>query len=103
MILTVSIILCIICFIGGLIYGLLPLRQEQQNRIQKTVVDVDGIAVVACVIILILLGADAASWIAIGCVAVGFGIGYIPPLRQWARSQWNFFDVAPTRKHHTRK
>lgn len=100
MILALSIILCILCFAGGLLYGFLPLRQEQQTRAQKTVVDVDGIAVFAFVIILMFLEANTASWIAIACVAVGFGIGRIPALRRWVSSTWVFFEEAKTTAPH---
>jgi dolichol kinase len=91
MLLAVSIISGIVCFIGGAVYGVLPLKEDQQTAQQKTVSRTFGIIIIGLFIILIFLGQDVASWIVIIAALAGFGVGKIPPLRKVLTNRWKFF------------
>lgn len=89
--LALSIISGIVCCAGGLFFGIIPLRENEQTSRQKTLSRTASIVVFGFVIILILLGDNIGSWISIALALVGFGIGRIPPLRRFFSSHWKIF------------
>lgn len=91
MLLALSIVSGVICFLGGAFYGILPLREQELTAKQKTLTQTASIVVFGLVIILILTKQDLASWIAIGATFAGFGVGKIPPLRNFMTSHWKIF------------
>ncbi|MCI1984000.1 MAG: hypothetical protein LKJ47_04405 [Bifidobacteriaceae bacterium] len=91
MALALSIIAGIVCFLGGLFYGILPLREDDMTGKQKTATRTVSIIVFGLVIILIILGDNLGSWIAIGAAFVGFGVGKIPPLQKFFAARWKIF------------
>lgn len=95
---TVSIIVGLICLALGIAMGAMPLKRdkitEQQNKFQQ----LGGMAAVAIVVILMLLHMDAASWIAIGALAVGAAVANIPPLHRYLLK--TFPELRPEEKNH---
>lgn len=93
---TVSIIVGIACLAAGMAMGAMPLRShkmtEQQNKFQQLA----GIAALGAVVILMLLGMDAASWIAIGALAFGAALANVPPVHRWMLKQ--FPELRPQEK-----
>lgn len=103
MTIALSIICGILCFLGGGFFGVIPLREEQQTVQQKTLSRTMSIVVLGIVIILILLGEDVASWIAIAAALVGFGAGKIPPLQAFFTTRWKVFRGKNARTQSPRK
>ncbi|MCI1901168.1 MAG: hypothetical protein LKI93_00305 [Bifidobacteriaceae bacterium] len=89
--LALSIISALICFLGGGFYGILPMKEDKLTGQQKTITRTVSIVVFGLVIILILVGEDLWSWIAIGAAIIGFGIGKIPALRKFFAAHWKIF------------
>lgn len=100
--LVISIGSGIICLLGGLFYGILPVREEDQTANQRMWSRAVALIVFGIVIVLILAKEDAASWIAIAATFAGFGIGKIPLLRNFVRSHWKLMRTKPQKSHKTR-
>ncbi len=85
-------LLTIVCsLIGlawGLIYGLLPKKNDRLTDSQQRWTPVLPLIGAGLVVILILLGRDLASWITIGAMILGLLIGMIPPLNRAALKVW---------------
>ena len=81
-------LLTIVCaLIGlavGLIYGLLPKKNDRLTDRQQRWTPVLSLIGVGLVVILILLGRDLASWVTIGGMVLGLLVGMIPPLHKAA-------------------
>ena len=85
-------LLTIVCaLIGlavGLIYGLLPKKNDRLTDSQQRWTQVLSLIGVGLVVILILLGRDLASWVTIGGMIFGLLVGMIPPLNRAALKVW---------------
>lgn len=85
-------LLAIVCaLIGlavGLMYGLLPKKNNRLTEGQQRWTQVLSLVGVGLVVILILLGRDLASWATIGGMILGLLIGMIPTLNRAALKAW---------------
>ena len=91
MLLALSIISGIVCFLGGVFFGVIPLREEHQSAQQKMLGRTVTIVVLGLIIILIFTKQDLASWLIIVAALAGFGVGKIPLLRKFLSSHWAIF------------
>ncbi|MCH4160144.1 MAG: hypothetical protein LKF41_00825 [Bifidobacterium sp.] len=83
----------------GLFFGALPLRSSEMNDKQQKHSSLVGMVALGIVAVLIIIGQDAASWIAIASLFVGFGIGKIPALHRKLISRWPYLKAAPAKNH----
>lgn len=72
----------------GLIYGLLPKKNDRLTEGQQRWTQILSLVGVGLVVILILLGRDLASWATIGGMVLGLLIGIIPTLNRAALKAW---------------
>ncbi|QYN60462.1 hypothetical protein GYM67_04850 [Bifidobacterium asteroides] len=74
-----TIVCALIGLAVGLIDGLLPKSNDRQTDSQQRWTAVFSLIGTGMVVILILLGRDLTSWVAIGAVVLGLLLGMIPP------------------------
>lgn len=83
-----TIVCALIGLAVGLIDGLLPKSNDRQTDSQQRWTPVFSLIGTGMVVILILLGRDLTSWVAIGAVVLGLLLGMIPPLNRVALKTW---------------
>lgn len=85
-------LLTIVCaLIGlaiGLIYGLLPKKNDRMTDSQQRWIPVLSLIGPGLVVVMILLGHDLASWLTIGGMFLGLLLGMIPPLNRALLKAW---------------
>ena len=83
-----TVVCALIGLAWGLIYGLLPKKNDRLTDRQQRWIPVLSLIGTGLVVILILLGRDLVSWITIGAMVLGLVIGIIPPLNRVALKIW---------------
>lgn len=80
----------ILALLVGFFFGLLPMKNDRMTPDQRTWSQVASLIGIGLVVVLILIGQDVASWVAIGALVAGILIGIIPAIKQpmQARFGW---------------
>lgn len=82
----------------GVFFGALPLRSSEMNDRQQKHSSLVGMIALGVVAVLIIIGQDAASWIAIAALFIGFGAGKIPVLHRALIHRWPYLKATPGTK-----
>lgn len=86
---TLLTILCALIGLAiGLIYGLLPKKNDRMTDSQQRWIPVLSLIGPGLVVVMILLGHDLASWLTIGGMFLGLLLGMIPPLNRALLKVW---------------
>lgn len=102
----VTIVVSIICLLAGFVYGSFPRKTEEQTQSQTKAGQLLGIAAVGLVLILVMVKQNIASWAAIGALAVGVAIAYIPAVYKWTLRTFPYFkpvSASPLKRNRKRK
>ncbi|WP_418969302.1 hypothetical protein [Alloscardovia omnicolens] len=75
----------------GLLFGAFPLRTTDMTRKQESYGSALGVVCLGLVLVLIFLNQNAASWVFIGTVILGFALAKIPPIHAWFVSHFKIF------------
>lgn len=90
--LVTSIILGIVCVALGLILGALPLKSREMTQEQNKAASVLSFIVAMVFLALMFAKQDLSTWVMLITLAVGFGIGKIPPVHAFFIRTWPFFE-----------
>lgn len=92
MVIAVCVISGVFCFVVGVFFGLLPKNYDMTPE-QKKSSNVMGLLVLGVILFEMFSETfDLASWVSIITAIVGYGVGKIPPLHDWAISKWTYFE-----------
>lgn len=89
--LITSITLGIACTVLGVILGALPIRKREMTEEQEKVASVLSFIVAIVFFALTMARQDVSTWVMLITLAVGFGIGKIPPVHRFFINHWVFF------------
>lgn len=78
----------ILALLVGFFFGLLPMKNDRMTPDQRTWSQVASLIGIGLVVVLILIGQDLASWVAIGAMVAGILIGVIPAIKQTMQSRF---------------
>jgi hypothetical protein len=83
---------------AGLFFGALPLRSTRMSEPQQRYSSLVGMISLGLVTVLIIIGQDLASWIAIASLFTAFGVGKIPLVHRALIRQWPFLKASTAKK-----
>lgn len=91
----------ILALLVGFFFGLLPMKNDLMTPDQRTWSQVASLIGIGLVVVLILLGQDVASWVAIGGMVAGILIGIIPAIKRAMQARFTW--LRPLQKSGTGK
>ena len=87
-----TIILGVVCVALGLVLGALPLKTHEMTREQNKAASILSFIVAMVFLALMLGGQDLSTWVMLITLAIGFGVGKIPPVHAFFIRTWPFFE-----------
>lgn len=101
MTLVTSIILGIACIVVGTALGALPIQKHKMTEAQEKLASIMSFVVAMVFLVMMMNKQDLSTWVMLIALAVGFGIGKIPPVHQFFIDHWAFF--VPRQPRYTNK
>ena len=81
---VVTVVTAVACLGMGVFLGSLPFKRDELTEWHMKYQQLGGVLACGIVIVLMLLGYDLASWLAIAALAVGVAVSRIPVVRRAA-------------------
>lgn len=80
----------ILAFLVGFFFGLLPMMNDRMTPDQRTWSQVASLIGIGLAVVPIILGQDAASWVAIGGMVAGILVGIIPAIKRTMQTRFTW-------------